>query len=138
VTDHGLGVPASDVPHIVEDFSRAAGIGIAYPASTALALNAVDPAYSGDAAASLEIADTLGTAVGTGVVTALFATSIRFDWAGNASLAAPFVVATVVVILALIPASRGRAHRLLHSSVNNRLCRRRRRSRASQFTPGSD
>jgi MFS family permease len=92
------------------------GIGIAYPASTVLALNAVDPAHSGDAAASLEIAETLGTAVGTGVIIGLFAATMRFDWAGNASLAVPFVAATAVIVLALIPASRGLARQLLHSS----------------------
>jgi MFS family permease len=38
------------------------GIGVAYPASTVLALHAVDAQQSGNAAASLQIAETLGTA----------------------------------------------------------------------------
>jgi MFS family permease len=56
------------------------GIGVAYPASTVLALNALDAQHSGDAAASLQIAETLGTAVGAGITTALVASSMRLDW----------------------------------------------------------
>ena len=65
------------------------GIGVAYPASTVLALNAVEPTHSGDAAASLEIAETLGTAVGIGVTSALFATGPRLDWGCKRQRRAP-------------------------------------------------
>jgi len=49
------------------------GIGVAYPASTVLSLNAVDAQHSGDAAASLQIAEMLVAAIGTGITTMLVA-----------------------------------------------------------------
>jgi MFS family permease len=82
------------------------GIGVAYPASTVLALNAVDAQHSGDAAASLQIAETLGTAVGTGVTTALVASAMRLDLASNNGVVVAFIASAAVIVLAFIPALR--------------------------------
>jgi MFS family permease len=88
------------------------GIGVAYPASTVLALNAVDAQHSGNAAASLQIAETLGTAIGTGVTTALVASAMRLDLASSNGVVLAFVVSAAVIVLALIPAVRTSAARL--------------------------
>jgi MFS family permease len=82
------------------------GIGIAYPASTVMALNAVDAQHSGNAAASLQIAETLGTAVGTGVTTALVASSMRLDLASSGGVVLAFGAAAAVIVVAFIPAVR--------------------------------
>jgi MFS family permease len=82
------------------------GIGVAYPASTVVALNAVDTQQSGNAAASLQIAETLGTAVGTGVTTALVASAMRLDMASGGGVVLAFITAAAVILLAFIPAVR--------------------------------
>jgi hypothetical protein len=82
------------------------GMGVAYPASTLLALNAVDVERSGDAAASLQIAETLGTAIGTGVTTALVVSAMRLDPAFTNGLVLAFLVASSVCVLAFVPAAR--------------------------------
>jgi MFS family permease len=82
------------------------GIGVAYPASTVLALNAVDAQHSGDAAASLQIAETLGTAVGTGITTMLVASAMRLDLAVTNGVVLAFCVAAAVIVLGFVPALR--------------------------------
>ena len=89
------------------------GIGVAYPASTVLALNAVDAQRSGDAAASLQIAETLGMAVGTGVTGALVASNTLLHQDVMTGFIVAFVVAASAIVVALLPASRSRVRQPL-------------------------
>jgi len=89
------------------------GIGVAYPASTVLALNAADPQRSGEASASLQVAETLGTAVGTGISGALFALSMQLNWSTSTGVLRAFLIAAAVIVVAFIPASRTSADLVL-------------------------
>jgi MFS family permease len=98
------------------------GIGVAYPASTVLALNAADALRSGEASASLQVAETLGTAVGTGISGALFALGMQLTWSTNTGIVLAFGIAAAAIVVAFIPASRLRAfahgdHRTTASSI---------------------
>jgi MFS family permease len=89
------------------------GIGVAYPASTVLALNAADAHRSGEASASLQVSETLGTAVGTGISGALFALGMQLNWSASLGVLLAFVIAAAAIVAAFIPASRARADQVL-------------------------
>jgi hypothetical protein len=92
------------------------GLGFAYPSSTALALNAAETGREAEASAALQIAETLGTAVGTGTSGALFALSLRLNWSMDAGVLLAFVIAAAAVGVAFIPAARSQAQTVFSGS----------------------
>jgi MFS family permease len=82
------------------------GMGLAYPATTLTALGAASNGEEGSAASSLQVAETIGTAVGTGAAGALFAMSVHMERSMSDGLMWGFLLATVSIALALIPAIR--------------------------------
>jgi len=89
------------------------GIGVAYPASTVLALNAAAAHRTGEASASLQVAETLGTAVGTGISGALFALGMQLNWSTGTGVLFAFLIAAAAIVAAFIPASRAHADLVL-------------------------
>jgi MFS family permease len=85
------------------------GIGIAYPASTVLALNAAGGHRSGEASASLQVSETLGT----GISGALFALGMQLNWSMSTGVLLAFVIAAAVIVVAFIPASHAGADQVL-------------------------
>src|SRR5205814_1835349 len=72
--------PAAPVELVVLAWAVAGlGMGIAYPASTLTALGAATADQVGSAASSLQVAETVGIAVGTGAVGALLAGAVHLD-----------------------------------------------------------
>ena len=81
------------------------GMGFAYPASTLTALGLAADGQEGNAAASLQVAETIGTATGTGAAAALFTGMLRIQPLGDL-LVWPFLLGVGVILLALLPALR--------------------------------
>jgi MFS family permease len=82
------------------------GMGLAYPATTLTALGTASNGQEGSAAASLQVAETIGTAVGTGAAGTLFAMSVHLDRSMSDGLTWGFVLALSSILLALLPALR--------------------------------
>ena len=82
------------------------GMGLAYPATTLTALGTASTGEEGSAAASLQVAETIGTAVGTGAAGALFAMSVHMDRGMSDGLTWGFLLALASIILAVLPAMR--------------------------------
>jgi MFS family permease len=82
------------------------GMGLAYPATTLTALGAASSGQEGAAAASLQVAETIGTAVGTGAAGALFALSTHLDRGMSDGLLWGFLLGFASILLAVAPALR--------------------------------
>lgn len=82
------------------------GMGLAYPATTLTALGAASSGEEGSAASSLQVAETIGTAVGTGAAGVLFAMSVHLDRSMSDGLTWGFLLALASILLALAPAIR--------------------------------
>ena len=82
------------------------GMGLAYPAATLTALGSAPPGAEGSAAASLQVAETIGTAVGTGAVGALFARSVQLARGPADGLTWGFVLTALVLAIGAAPALR--------------------------------
>ncbi|MBV9326850.1 MAG: MFS transporter [Chloroflexi bacterium] len=82
------------------------GMGLAYPATTLTALGVASSGEEGAAAASLQVAETIGTAVGTGTVGALFAMSVHLDRGMSDGLTWGFLLTFTSIVLGLAPAVR--------------------------------
>lgn len=82
------------------------GMGLAYPAATLTALGAAASGEEGSAAASLQVAETIGTAVGTGAAGALYGLSTQLDRAASDGLTWGFALACIAIVSALLPALR--------------------------------
>jgi MFS family permease len=82
------------------------GMGVAYPAATLTALGNASSGEEGAAAASLQVAETIGTAVGTGAVGALFALAPQLQRPIADGLTWGFLLATVAAVVAVVPALR--------------------------------
>jgi MFS family permease len=82
------------------------GMGLAYPAATLTALGSAASGEEGAAAASLQIAETIGTAVGTGAAGALYGLASQLDRAASDGLTWGFALACVAIVCALVPALR--------------------------------
>jgi len=82
------------------------GMGVAYPAATLTALGTAMSGEEGAAAASLQVAETIGTAVGTGAAGALFAMSVQMQRGVSDGLTWGFLLASSSVVIAAIPALR--------------------------------
>ena len=102
--------PAVPVIWAVPAFAIAGlGMGLAYAPLTLVVLAEADPASVGAATAGLQLSDTLGTAVGTGVAGAIVAVAARSGAAIWVGLAIAFVMAMVVGLggVAISPRLRG-------------------------------
>jgi MFS family permease len=82
------------------------GMGVAYPATTLTALGVVSSGGEGSAAASLQVAETIGTAVGTGAAGALFAMSVHLERSMSDGLTWGFLLTFTSILLAVVPAVR--------------------------------
>jgi MFS family permease len=104
--------PAVPVAWAVPAFGIAGfGMGLAYSAFSLIVLSEAEPAAVGAATAGLQLADTLGTALGTGVAGAIVATASRLGaelWTG---IALEFAVAAVVASGAVLLSPRLRGGR---------------------------
>src|SRR5205807_10132861 len=81
------------------------GMGVAYPASTLTALGLAPGGEEGTAAASLQVSETVGVAVGTGAAGALLALSTHLERAMTDGLAWGFVLCIAAIVAALSPAA---------------------------------
>ena len=82
------------------------GMGVAYPASTLTALGMAPGGQEGLAAASLQVAETVGIATGTGAAGALLTVAVHLDRSMSDGLAWGFLLAVVAILLALPAAAR--------------------------------
>jgi MFS family permease len=82
------------------------GMGIAYPAATLTALGTAASGEEGAAAASLQVAETIGTAIGTGAAGALFAMSVQMQRSVSDGLMWGFLLASSAIVVTAIPALR--------------------------------
>jgi len=82
------------------------GMGLAYPASTLTALGLAPGGQEGTAAASLQVAETVGVALGTGAAGALFALAGHVERPMSDGLAWGFLLSVLAIVAALAPAAR--------------------------------
>jgi MFS family permease len=82
------------------------GMGLAYPATTLTALGMATSGEEGAASASLQVAETIGTAIGTGAAGALFAMSVHLQRSTSDGLTWGFLLAFASIVVALIPSIR--------------------------------
>ena len=107
VTAMAILTPALPLELVVLAWALAGlGMGIAYPAATLTALGAAPSGQEGAAASALQVAETIGTAIGTGAAGALFALAAQFRDAGGDGLAWGFVLAAAAIVIGLAPALR--------------------------------
>ncbi|MBV9173958.1 MAG: MFS transporter [Chloroflexi bacterium] len=86
------------------------GMGLCYPATTLTALGLAPSGEEGFASASLQVAETVGIATGTGAVGALVAMTVRIQQPMSDGLAWAFVITVAAILLALVPALRLAPH----------------------------
>jgi MFS family permease len=82
------------------------GMGHAYPAGTVLVLATAKEGEEGAASASLQVAEMVGTAAGTGLGGALLAIAVHLDWGAGIGLAATFVLTAGVGGIGIVAARR--------------------------------
>ncbi len=82
------------------------GMGLAYPSATVLVLGAAQRGQEGEASSSLQVAEMVGTAVGTGLGGALLAVAVHLNWGTATGLTATFVLTAVVGAVAVVAANR--------------------------------
>lgn len=82
------------------------GMGLAYPSTTLTALGLATPGDEGSAAASLQVAETVGVALGTGAVGALFALAGYLARLSSDGLIWAFVLTVSAVAFGIVPALR--------------------------------
>jgi MFS family permease len=81
------------------------GIGIAYPSVGALALSQAPKGAEGGVSASLQLIETIGVAIFTGLAGAVVATGLERGWAASTAILVVFAAAAVLAAAA-IPAGR--------------------------------
>lgn len=82
------------------------GMGLAYPATTLTALGGAPAGQEGSAASSLQVAETVGTAAGTGTVGTLVAVSLHLQRDVSEGLTWGFLLTAAAILVALVPALR--------------------------------
>jgi len=82
------------------------GMGLAYPASTLTALGMAADGQEGTAAASLQVAETVGIATGTGAAGALFALAVHLDHPISDGLSWGLLLCLASILFAVGPAVR--------------------------------
>ena len=102
-----IGNPALPVALVVVAWAIGGlGMGVAYPASTLTALGTAADGQEGTAASSLQVAETLGIATGTGAVGALVAMSVHLEHGMAEGLQWGFILSAAAIALALPSALR--------------------------------
>ena len=81
------------------------GMGLAYPGSTLVALGSPS-AQAGLAAASLQVAETVGVAAGAGAAGTLIAVAAHLERGLSVGLGWAFVLMACAILVALLPAIR--------------------------------
>jgi hypothetical protein len=81
-------------------------MGVAYPGSTLTALGSASKGEEGLAAASLQVSETVGVAMGTGATGALLAVAVHLERGMSDGLAWGFVLAVATILVALAPGAR--------------------------------
>ena len=99
-----LGLPAWTA--IVAWVFGGMGMGLAYTPLSIVVLAAAKPGQEGGASASLQLSDTLGVAVGTGLGGAIVALGDNRGWAVSSSTAVVFASSLAVTFLALLATRR--------------------------------
>lgn len=82
------------------------GMGMSYSPLSVTALDRAAPGGEGSASASVQLADVLGTALGTGVAGAAIAYGHRLGWAPSTGLAVAFGIGVAVGAVGLVAARR--------------------------------
>jgi MFS family permease len=103
-------IPAVPVIVVVPTFAVAGlGMGLAYAPLSLVVLAEATPGAEGSVTAGLQLSDTLGTALGTGVAGAIIAALVRSGLSQGAGIATAFGVAAAVGLagIALSPRLRG-------------------------------
>ncbi len=82
------------------------GMGLAYSPLSVTVLAAAEQGEEGAASAAIQLSDTLGVAVGTGMGGSLIALGAARGWAVSSSTAITFVISVVIVALGVLAARR--------------------------------
>ncbi|MFI5226539.1 MAG: MFS transporter [Candidatus Limnocylindrales bacterium] len=94
-------LPSVPIAWAVPAFSLAGfGMGLAYSSFTLVVLSEAEPGAEGTATAGLQLSDTLGTALGTGIAGAFVAVSVRAGQVSAVGIALSFAMGAAVAILA--------------------------------------
>jgi MFS family permease len=102
-----IGLPSLPTELVVAAWAVSGlGMGLAYPATTLTALAIASSGEEGSAAASLQVAETIGTAVGTGAAGTLFAMSVHLQRSTSDGLTWGFLLAFASILVALVPSIR--------------------------------
>ena len=99
---------ADSIPLAAQNPSGVAGLGmgIAYSPLSLTVLDAARPGEEGSASAALQLSDTLGVAVGTGLGGSIVALGDARGWAVSSSVAVVFVASLAVLVGGLLAAGR--------------------------------
>lgn len=84
------------------------GMGLTYTPITLIVLGDATEGTEGTASASMQLCDTLGVALGTGVVGAIVAAGHALAWTGGTALTAAFILCGLVAVAAAAIATRVR------------------------------
>jgi MFS family permease len=101
------------------------GMGLAYPGSTLVAMSTAGSGQDGLAAASLQVAETIGFAAGAGVGGALIALAVHLERGLDVGLGWAFVVTLAAALLAFAPAARLVPGERVDGSESHRVSLRR-------------
>ena len=86
------------------------GMGIAYAPLSLVVLDQAAPGSEGTATAALQLSDTLGVALGTGVAGAIVAAGESLDWTRATALTFAFALSALVALATAVGAKRLPAH----------------------------
>jgi MFS family permease len=92
------------------------GMGLAYAPLTLVVLAEAPPGAEGSATAAMQLCDTLGVALGTGVSGAIVAAGATLTWSRGTALTVAFALCATVAVIAAVAAMRLPA--LIHRQTN--------------------
>jgi MFS family permease len=84
----------------------ASGVGLSYPTLSVTVLGLATPGEEGAASAALQLSDTLGTAVGTGIGGAIIAIADTRNWAVLSSTTVVYVMALMMALTGVLASRR--------------------------------
>jgi len=100
-------LPSIPIAWAVPSFALAGfGMGLAYSAFTLVVLSEAAVGAEGTAAAGLQLSDTLGTALGTGIAGAIVAAAIRAGQASAAGIGVSMAMGASVAVVAVLLSPR--------------------------------
>lgn len=82
------------------------GMGVSYSPLSLVVLDQAEPGSEGTASAALQLSDTLGVALGTGVAGAIVAAGTSLHWTTGTALSAAFTLCAVVALATSVGALR--------------------------------